>query len=46
MEKEMESSIGTFGGTSTYSQGMTNKTWYLIFSNGSQYDSAVNIKSF
>ena len=41
----MGSSIVTFG-TSTSSKDMTKKVWYLILSNGSQYDSVIDTQSF
>ena len=46
MEKGIGSSIVNFGRSSTSKDLTTKKVWYLILAEGSQFDGAIDIKSF
>ena len=46
MEKGIGSSIVNFGRSSTSTDLTTKKVWYLILAEGSQFDGAIDIKSF
>ena len=46
MEKGIGSSIVNFGRSTTSKDMTTKKVWYLILAKGSQFDGAIDIKSF
>ena len=46
MIKGMGSSIVSFGRSNVWEEFARKKFWYLILSEGSQFDGAIDIKSF